>query len=220
MFDKTKITLSKVINLIISSMVKRKIEGVDHGVAIVSEGIFHVLDNEEIKNCGIDFTYDAHGHPELGNVSKAHIINVLVQRKLKELDIDVKSRPVELGYELRCHRPVAFDLTLCTILGMGVKKLYDQGLKGCIVSTTRSAEIKPIFMSDIEDPKTGKIPPRLVDINTELFQMVMGDMHVLTRRDYEKAKSHLSIPEAFDFYRILEWDYEKALLRPTEAEVK
>lgn len=214
MFDKTKITLSKIVNLIISSMVKRKLEGVDHGVAIISEGIFHVLDSEEVKNCGITFTYDAHGHPELGNVSKAHIINVLVQRKLKELGIDIKSRPVELGYELRCHRPVAFDLTLCTILGMGVKKLYEEGYKGCIVSTTRNAEIVPIFMKDIED-ETGKIPPRLVNINTEFSQLVMSDMHVLTTRDYDEAKKWVSIPEAFDFYRILEWDAEKALLRPT-----
>ena len=133
MFNKTKVTLNKVVNLILSSMIKRKIDGVDYGVAIISEGIFHILDDEEIKNCGISFTYDAHGHPELGNVSKAHIINVLVQRRLKELGISIKSRPVELGYELRCHRPVAFDLTLCTILGMGVKKLYEQGMKGCIV---------------------------------------------------------------------------------------
>ena len=216
MFNKTKITLGKVIHMIISSMVKRKIEGIDHGVVIISEGIFHVLDDEEIKNCGITFTYDAHGHPELGNVSKAHIINVLVQKKLKELDISIKSRPVEMGYELRCCRPVAYDLTLCTVLGMGVKKLYEQGMKGCIVSTTRKAEIVPIFMKDIED-KHGKIPPRLVDVDTEFARMVLNDMHVLTERDYKKAKSWVSIPEAFDFYRILEWDYETAELRPVSA---
>jgi 6-phosphofructokinase 1 len=214
MFNDTKITLNKIVSLIISSMIKRKVEGIDYGVAIISEGIFHVLDQEEIKNCGITFTYDAHGHPELGNVSKAHIINVLVQRRLKELDIQVKSRPVELGYELRCHRPVAFDLTLCTILGMGVKKLYEDGNKGCIVSTTRNAEIVPIFMKDIED-ETGKIPPRLVDVNTEFFQMIMSDMHVLTEADYDKVKDLLSIPEAYDFYRLLEWDSTKAMLRPT-----
>ncbi|MEM9919113.1 MAG: 6-phosphofructokinase [Bacteroidota bacterium] len=216
MFNKTKITLSKVINLIISSMVKRKIEGIEYGVVIVSEGIFHILDDEEIKNCGITFTYDAHGHPELGNVSKAHIINVLVQRKLKELDIQIKSRPVEMGYELRCHRPVAYDLTLCTVLGMGVKKLYEQGFKGCIVATTRDAQTVPIFMKDIEDEK-GKIPPRLVNVNTEFARMVLSDLHVLTRRDYDKAKDWLPIPEAYDFYRILEWPYDDATLRPMEA---
>ena len=82
-------------DMIISSMIKRKINHVEHGVAIVSEGVFHIMDEEHIRNCGITFTFDAHGHPELGNVSKAHIINVLLQRKLKELGIDIKSRPVD-----------------------------------------------------------------------------------------------------------------------------
>lgn len=219
MFNKTKITLSKVVSLIISSMIKRKIENIEHGAVIVSEGIFHVLEDEEIKNCGITFTYDAHGHPELGNVSKAHIINVLVQRRLKELDITIKSRPVEMGYELRCCRPVAFDLTLCTILGMGVKKLYEQGEKNCIVSTTRDAEIIPIFMKDIED-ESGKIPPRLVDVHTEFARLILSDMHVLTERDYDKAREMLPIPEAYDFYRLLEWDFTSAALRPMESQVE
>lgn len=212
MFNKTRITLGKVIDLIISSMIKRLVEGIGYGVAIVSEGIFHVLDDEDIKNCGISFTYDAHGHPELGNVSKAHIINVLVQRKLKELDVQITSRPVEMGYELRCHRPVAYDLTLCTVLGMGVKKLFDQGLKGCIVSTTRTAEIMPIFLKDIED-ENGIIPPRLVNIDSEFSQLVLSDMHVLTRQDYKKAKKWVDIPETYDFYRILNWEEPASKLR-------
>ncbi|MCB0519927.1 MAG: 6-phosphofructokinase [Lewinellaceae bacterium] len=214
MFNKVKVTFERIVNLIISSMIKRKINKVEHGVAIVSEGVFHILDDEEIKNSDISFTYDAHGHPELGNVSKAHIINVLLQRKLKTLGIDIKSRPVEMGYELRCCRPVAFDLTLCTVLGMGVKRLYEQGFKGCIVSTTRMAEIKPIFMKDIED-ETGKIPPRLVDINTEFARLVLSDLHVLNESDYEKARPYLPNPEEYDFYKILDWTYEpSAMLRP------
>ncbi len=217
MFNKTRITLGKVIDLIISSMIKRKIEGIDYGVAIVSEGIFHLLDDEELKNCGINFTYDAHGHPELGNVSKAHIINVLVQRKLKEMGIQINSRPVELGYELRCHRPIAYDLTLCTVLGMGVKKLFDQGFKGCIVSTTRSAEIVPIFLKDIED-KDGTIPPRLVDNDTKFAQMVLSDMHVLPKQDYKKAKNWHDTPESFDYYRILNWKKSDLELRPAIKE--
>lgn len=216
MFNNTKITLEKIVNLIISSMIKRKINKVEHGVAIVSEGVFHILDNDELKNSGITFTYDAHGHPELGNVSKAHIINVLVQRKLKALGIGIKSRPVEMGYELRCCRPVAFDLTLCTVLGMGVKKLYEHGLKGCIVSTTREAEIVPIFLKDIED-ESGKIPPRLVNVNTEFARLVLSDLHVLNETDYEKAKEYLPNPEEYDFYKILDWKYKPtSVLRPVE----
>ena len=119
MFNKTNITFDKVVRLIISSMVKRKINNIHYGVALISEGVFHIMPKSELDQCGINFTYDAHGHPELGNVSKSHIFNMLVQARLKKLGIDIKSRPVELGYELRCCRPIGFDLTLCTLLGLG-----------------------------------------------------------------------------------------------------
>lgn len=217
MFNKAKITIDGVVNLIISSMVKRRISGILHGVAIVSEGVFHFLEDDDIKNCGISFTYDEHGHPELGNVSKAHIFNVLVQRKLKEMGVDIKSRPVELGYELRCTRPVAYDLTLCTLLGMGVKKLFDEGVSGVIVSTSSKANIEGLPLADMEDPETGKIPPRLVDMDSELAKLVFEDMHVLCPLDYEKAKEYLPSPEEFDFYKLLNWDFDEAKVRPTYA---
>lgn len=214
MFNKTEITFEKITKLIISSMIKRRIEGIRHGVASVSEGVFHFISDEETKNSGINFTYDDHGHPELGNISKAHVFNILVQRKLKELGISIKSRPVELGYELRCSQPVAYDLALCTLLGMGVRKLFRDGKTGCIVSTTNMKDIVPVFLEDIEDPATGKIPPRPVDIDSELAQMVIGDFHVLTEPDYERARQYLDNPEAYDFYKILEWDYDPKKVRP------
>ena len=83
-------------------MVKRRIMGLDYGVAIISEGVFHFMNDQEIIDTGINFTYDDHGHPELGNVSKSHIFNMLIQTQLKDLQIKVKSRPNEMGYELRC----------------------------------------------------------------------------------------------------------------------
>lgn len=213
MFDKTEITFEKIVGLIISSMVKRRLDGVLHGVAMVSEGVFHFLSENEIRNCGIDFTFDEHGHPELGDVSKAHIFNVLVQRRLKELGIKIKSRPVELGYGLRCSHPVAFDLTHCTMLGMGVRKLFNQGHTGCIVSVDYEGNIIPVFLADIEDSTTGKIPPRGVDIDSELAQMVFNDMHVLDPTDYDAAKAFVDNPQDFDFYKLLNWEFNPQTVR-------
>ena len=45
----------------VSSIIKRHIQGIYYGVIIISEGIFHILEEEEIKNAGIHFTYDSHG---------------------------------------------------------------------------------------------------------------------------------------------------------------
>ena len=205
MFDKTNITLEKIINMIISSIVKCKIQGIEYGVALVSEGVFHFMEEEEIINSGINFTYDDHGHPELGNVSKSHIFNYLLQVKLKELGLDIKSRPVELGYELRCCKPIAFDLTLCTLLGIGVKKLYDEGVSGCIVSANSNGDIMPLYLKDFEDNE-GKIPPRLVDINSDMAQLFINNLFYVKEKDYKKAKKYVPNPEAYDFKKILNWN--------------
>ncbi|MEQ8238302.1 MAG: 6-phosphofructokinase [Cyclobacteriaceae bacterium] len=204
MFNNTKPTLEKVVNLMISSIIKRKIRNIQYGVALVSEGVFHVIDEDELKNSGILFTYDDHGHPELGNVSKSTIFNVLLQQKMKELHIDVKTRPVELGYELRCCRPIGYDLTLCTLLGVGVKKLYDEDISGCIVTANSRGDISPMYLSQFED-SNGKIPPRLVDMSSEIAKLSLENLHFLVEEDYEAASKYLPNPEEYDFYKILNW---------------
>jgi len=206
MFDKTKITFEKITNLVISSMVKRRLLGIDYGVAIISEGVFHFMSDEEIIATGINFTYDDHGHPELGNVSKSHIFNMLVQQKLKTLRINVKSRPNEMGYELRCCRPIAYDLNYATRLGLGVYKLFKKGVTGCMVTIDRTGEISPLFLKDVEDEK-GKVKPRLVNVNAEKVQLIYrNNLHFITPADYRGAKKYVQNPEEYDFYKILEWD--------------
>lgn len=202
MFNNTSITLDKVVRLIISSMIKREIENVHYGVAMVSEGIFHNLSKSEIDKIGINFTYDSFGHPELGNISKSHILNMLVQNKLEELGIGIKSRPIEIGYELRCCRPIGFDLTLCTLLGMGVKKLFDEGKSGCLVSANSRGEITPLYLSDLQD-ENGKIQPRLVDVHSEFANLCFQNLQYIEETDYEAAKKYVKNPSEYDFKKIL-----------------
>ncbi len=204
MFNKTDITFDKMIRMMISSIVRRKLMGLDYGVIVVSEGVFHFMPDSEILNSGIQFTYDDHGHPELGNVSKAHIFNILLAKKLKELKISIKSRPVEIGYEIRCCPPIAYDLKYCTILGEGVKELFDNGRTGCIVVAHNDGTIAPLYLKDVEGPD-GKIKTRLVDIDSEDFQMVYKNLHFLKPHTYEAAKKYLKNPEDYDLNNILEW---------------
>src|SRR5512133_1382830 len=205
MFNKTVISFEKITRMIISSIIKRKILGISYGVAIISEGVFHFMTDEEIESTEINFTYDDHGHPELGNVSKAHIFNLLLQRKLKELNISVKKRPEELGYELRCVTPSAFDLMYCSLLGIGVKKLFDAGMTACMVTSDPVGDIHPLFLKDVAD-ENGKVKPRMVNINSEKVMMVYdNNMQFLTGDDYEAARKFLPDPENYDFAKILNW---------------
>jgi 6-phosphofructokinase 1 len=207
MFDKTEITVEKIVNMVISSIIKRKIMGMDYGAAVISEGVFHALSDEEIRKSGIHFTYDDHGHPELGKVSKAHIFNEMIEKRLKELGIKVKSRPVELGYEIRCQTPIAYDLTYCSELGIGVYKLFSEGKTGCMVYVDSEGNISPLYLKDLQDPATGKIPPRLVDITSDKFKSVIENiLNAITPADYEAAKKYVANPEEFDFRKILNWE--------------
>ncbi|MBP5611293.1 MAG: 6-phosphofructokinase, partial [Bacteroidales bacterium] len=206
MFNKTEITVDKIVNMVVSSIIKRKIMGVNYGVAMISEGVFHALSDEEIKKSGIHFSYDEHGHPELGKVSKAHIFNELLEKKLKALGIKVKSRPVEIGYEVRCQTPTAYDLVYCSLLGLGVYKLFAAGKTGCMVSVDPVGEVSPLYLKDLQDPVTGKIPPRLVNPDGNRVQAVVSDiLHYITPEDYEAAKKYVADPETYDFKKILNW---------------
>ena len=205
MFNKTQVTFEAIIRLVVSSIVKRKLLGVGYGVTVISEGVFHFMTDEEIEKSGVAFTYDEHGHPELGNVSKAHIFNILLQQRLKLLGLDVKSRPVEIGYGIRCVEPNGYDLTYCSLLGYGVKKLFDQGVTGAMVTTNPKGEIIPLYLKDVED-ENGKIKPRLVNLEGPKAELIFNEgLQYISPADYEAAKKYLPNPEEYDFKKILNW---------------
>ena len=205
MFNNAEVTFDAIIKLVVSSIVKRKLLGVNYGVVIISEGVFHFMSDEEIEKSGVAFTYDEHGHPELGNVSKAHIFNLLLQQRLKTLGINVKSRPVEIGYGIRCVEPNGYDLTYCSLLGYGVKKLFDKGVSGAMVTTNPKGEIMPLYLKDVED-ENGKIKPRLVNLNGPKAELIFNEgLQYISPADYEAAKAYLPNPEDYDFKKILKW---------------
>ena len=202
MFGNTEITLSKVIRLIISSIIKRKLENIEYGVVMVSEGVFYNLKKSELDKLGVNLTFDSHGHPELSKVSKSHIINDLLQYKLKEIGLDVKTRPVELGYELRCCPPVSFDLTLCTLLGIGVKKIFDEGKSGCLVLVNARGETKSLNLADLPY-QNNKIEPRLVNVDSEFARSCFQNLHYIMEEDYSRLEDYKISLEAYDFNKIL-----------------
>jgi len=205
MFNKTQVTLEAIIRLMVSSIVKRKLLGIGYGVIIISEGVFHFMTDAEIEKSGVAFTYDEHGHPELGNVSKAHIFNLLLQQRLKLLGLTVKSRPVEIGYGIRCVQPNGYDLTYCSLLGYGVKKLFEKGVTGAMVTTNPKGEIIPLYLKDVED-ENGKIKPRLVNLDGPKAELIFNEgLQYITPDDYEAAKEYVPDPETYDFKKILNW---------------
>ena len=207
MFNKTNATIDKIVRLAVSAIIKRKIMGITYGGVIVSEGIFYELSSEDLKATGVTFSYDEHGHPELGKVSKAQIFCTVLEKKLGELGLKAKIRPIEIGYDVRCNNPVSYDITYCSQMAYGVWKLFESGETGCMVYVDRAGDITPLYLKDLQDPTTGKIPPRCVDISREQVQNIVKYMlHYIGPEDYEAARKYVANPEEYDFYRILNWE--------------
>lgn len=207
MFNRTDITVDKILRLILSSMIKRRLMGMDYGAAMISEGVFHELKAEEIASAGVSFSYDDHGHPELWKVSKAHVFCALIDDKLAKINFKVRPRPVELGYEMRCQTPVAYDIEYCSTLGVGVYKLFSEGKTGCMVCTDLDGNIGQLYLKDIQDPVTGIIPPRTVDIESDKCRYIIDNMlSYIKPCDYDAARKYVPDPMNYDLYNILEWD--------------
>lgn len=207
MFNKTELTIDKIVRLAVSSIIKRKILGISYGGIIVSEGVFYQLSNDELLSTGLTFSYDDHGHPELGKVSKAQLFSTVLDAKLDALGLKVKTRPIEIGYDVRCHTPVSFDITYCSQMAFGVWKLFKAGETGCMVYINPIGIATPLYLKDLQDPVTGKIPPRRVDITREKVQNVLRYMlHYITPSDYEEARKYVAYPQDYDFYKILNWE--------------
>jgi len=113
---------------------------------------------------------------------------------------------VELGYELRCIHPLAFDIVYCSELGIGVFKLFSEGKTGCMVYITHLGEIEPLYLKDIQDPVSGKIPPRRVNMATQSIQAVVDNIFdYITKADYDAVRKIVERPEEYDFKKILRW---------------
>ena len=205
MFNKTEITVEKIVNLVVSSIIKRKIMGIDYGVAMISEGVFHSLSDAEIKKSGIHFSYDDHGHPELGKVSKAHIFNEMLEKKLDELKIKVKSRPVEIGYEVRCQTPVAYDLVYCSLLGMGTYKLFSEGKTGCMVYADPGRADFAALSQRPAGSRNGQDSAPFGRYRLGQVSRWSSDniLNYITPADYEAAKKYVADPAVYDFRKIL-----------------
>jgi len=88
---------------------------------------------------------------------------------------------------------------------MGVKKLFDEGISGCIVTANPKGEIAPMFLSEF-DQDNGVIQPRLVSIDSEFAQLCLKNLHYIRDEDSEALSKFIDNPEVYKFNEILNWN--------------
>ena len=126
-----------------------------------------------------------------------------VRKTLKELGLKVTLNDKEIGYEVRCAPPNAFDVEYTRNLGFGAFEYLRQGGTHAMV-TIQNNRIVPIPLEDLLDPATGKTQIRRVNVESVQYRIAREYMIRLERSDFEDPERLAALgaavrltPEAF-----------------------
>ena len=166
-------TPAEIAGTIFASIKRRADMGKTYGVAIVAEGILDCLDPDSsplLKNCQRD---------DLGRIKYSEIeLGDVILPPLRELarqsGVDIKIIPKNIGYELRCHHPVSFDIEYTKFLGYGAVKLILEGKSGVMVTR----DFDNLGFEPLEQMVTpeGLIRSRTVDLSSDLYTVARSFM--------------------------------------------
>jgi 6-phosphofructokinase 1 len=173
-FSDDAFDLRLVVDTIVGAIVKRRAWGQDHGVAIIAEGIAERLKPEEIEHFD-SVTRDAYGHVRLADVPLGAVLRDAVRKRLDEIGVDMTVVNKDIGYELRCAKPVPFDVEYTRTLGYGAVRYLLRGGSGALIALT-GGRVTPVTLSDLQDPQTGRVRVRMVDVTTEAYEVARSYM--------------------------------------------
>jgi ATP-dependent phosphofructokinase / diphosphate-dependent phosphofructokinase len=188
-FSGGKLELNLVVDTIVGAIVKRAAAGRDNGVAVIAEGIAESADLGHVT----ESSYDAYGHISIADIPLGMLLRDRVRAALKELGIAANVVNKDIGYELRCAKPVAFDVEYTRTLGYGAVRYLLGGGSGALIAIT-GGRVTPVNLDELIDPATGRVRVRLVDTSTESYRVARSYMIRLEPDDLEEPTlSQLSV---------------------------
>ncbi|MGE5603270.1 MAG: 6-phosphofructokinase, partial [Nitrososphaerales archaeon] len=110
-----------------------------------------------------------HGHVPLHDMNFSDILKRWVIKDLADMGIKVPVRDKELGYELRCAPPIAYDVDYTRSLGEAAVDFLLRGGNNATISL-QGHQVVPIQSETIMDPATGRIGVRMVNVDSFTYQ--------------------------------------------------
>jgi len=180
-----EVRLQEVIDILATAVIKRLAEGKPYGVALVAEGIV-----EQLAPADLDMLdhveRDAHGHIRLAEINTADILKRALRKQLLDLGVDMGVVSKDLGYELRCADPIAFDIDYTRSLGEAAVDFLLQGGSNATI-TLQQNQVVPIPLEEMMDPNTGRTEVRVVKIDSFTYQSAYKFMIRLKPQDAENG---------------------------------
>jgi 6-phosphofructokinase len=190
-FEHDGVSLDTLADILEGAIIKRRAHGRNHGVALLAEGLLEKLDLSQLGPVG----RDAYGNLWLGELGLARLLKDRVTASLTARGIEVPIVAKDLGYELRCAPPGAYDIQYCRSLGYwGTRFLLDGGSQA--MATIQGGRLVPIPFAEILDPDTGRVRVRYVDVHSEAYQTLYAYMIRLKLEDLVRADSRQALARA------------------------
>src|SRR5262249_30057722 len=129
-FPEPMIGLNRLVDVLEGAIIKRRAMGRTHGVAIPSEGLGGEIDPSTLG----PVERDAYGNVRLTELDLGRIVKDRVTASLRARGLDVTVVSKDLGYELRCAPPGAYDIQYCRSLGYWATRFLLEGGSNAMVT--------------------------------------------------------------------------------------
>jgi 6-phosphofructokinase 1 len=173
-FPGEELDLDAVVDTIAGAIVKRKAANHDNGVAVVAEGIAERLSQKQLAAFE-NAARDAYGHIRLADIPIGAVLRDAVRRRLTEIGVEATVVTKDIGYELRCAKPVPFDVEYTRTLGYGAVRYLLEGGSGALIALS-GGRVLPVQLAELQDSSTGRVRVRMVDVTTESYRVARNYM--------------------------------------------
>jgi 6-phosphofructokinase 1 len=180
------IRLARLVDVLETSMLKRIAHGRPFGVAVLAEGIGLRLPEDELLKAMPEVERDEHGHIRLAELELDRVLAKLVKDRFRERGQNITVEGKNIGYELRCAPPIPYDIEYTRDLGYGAVDYLKRVLAGDEpggMTTIQDGHMVPLPFGSFNDPETGRVRIRLVNVESSSYQVAREYMIRLDRAD-------------------------------------
>ncbi|MEK7701467.1 MAG: diphosphate--fructose-6-phosphate 1-phosphotransferase [candidate division NC10 bacterium] len=190
-FPESKVSLDRIADILEGAIIKRRMQGREQGVALLSEGLAEKLDPDTLG----PVERDAYGNVRLAELDLGRVLKDRVAASLKRREIGVTIVAKDLGYELRCAPPGAHDIQYCRSLGYWATRFLLEGGSNAMV-TIQAGRLVPVPFGLMLDPRTGKVRVRYADVESEMYQTLWAYMVRLKPEDFDGTETRAALAKA------------------------
>ena len=181
--ESSPLTMKRLVNIITGSIIKRLAYGNADGVAILAEGLLDKMPLEDLNALG-HLEHDAHDNVRFDEIDFGIVMKREVQKRLTELRIKSTLVAKNVGYELRCCDPIAYDIEYTRDLGYhAATHLLEGG--NAVMASVQNGKFVPIPFAEMIDPLTGRARIRLVDTKSDPYNVLQNFMIRVTKEDFD-----------------------------------